>query len=50
MSSAVRGRSAFDAEDMEDLAIIEKRSFISKIFAKIKKLFKGQSVEEDNII
>ena len=37
-------------EDSKDLAIIEKRSFISKIFAKIKKLFKGQSVEEDNII
>ena len=37
-------------EESTDLAIIEKQSLISKIFAKIKKLFKGQGVEEDNII
>lgn len=37
-------------EESKDLAIIEKQSLISKIFAKIKKLFKGQGVEEDNII
>ena len=37
-------------EESTDLAIIEKQSLISKIFAKIKKLFKGQKVEEDNII
>lgn len=37
-------------EENTDLAIIEKKSFVSKIFAKIKKLFKGQGVEEDNII
>ncbi len=37
-------------EESKDLAIIEKQSLISKIFAKIKKLFKGQKVEEDNII
>ncbi len=37
-------------EESTDLAIIEKQSLISKIFAKIKKLFKRQGVEEDNII
>ena len=37
-------------EENTDLAIIEKKSFVSRIFAKIKKLFKGQGVEEDNII
>ena len=37
-------------EESTDLAIIEKQSLISKIFAKIKKLFKGQGIEEDNRI
>ncbi len=34
----------------KDLVVIEKQSLISKIFAKIKRLFKRQGVEEDNII
>ena len=37
-------------EKNTDLVIVEKKSLISKIFDKIKKLFKRQEVEEDNII
>ena len=34
----------------KDLIVIENKSLISKIFAKIKKLFKREKVGEDNII
>ncbi len=40
----------YESTAKKELVVIENKSLISKIFAKIKKLFKRQKVGEDNII